>query len=72
MKAYKQVKKYGTPDEYESRKQYYGGANRSQKYRKPDEHKSRKQYSNGANTENLTSTSLKDNIMAALTGRKSS
>ena len=49
IKAYKQVKKFGKPDEYKSRKQYYGDANRYQKYRKPDEYKSRKQYYGDAN-----------------------
>ena len=42
MKAYKQVKGWKT-DEYKSRKQIYGGANKEQIYGKPDEYMSRKQ-----------------------------
>ena len=49
MKLYKQAKQNGKPDEYKSRKQYYGGGNRQQKYRKPDEYKSRKQHYSGVN-----------------------
>ena len=57
--------KYGKPDEYKPGKQHYGDVNRQKVLKKA--------YTGwGHNTENLTSTSLENNITATSTGRKCS